>query len=305
MTKIGGGYKVTWILLGCISLLLLTGPGHGADNAPLKVYTVNYPLKYFAERIGGEHVEAILPVPRDVDPAFWNPGIAEVNNYQRADLILLNGAGYAKWVQKVSLPRARVVDTSKNFKDRFITGKEVLTHSHGAKGEHAHESLAFTTWLDFSLAARQAHAVALALVRQKPAAKTEFETNFKALLNDLEQLDQQLLAAVSARPAKPLVMSHPVYDYLIARYKLNAVSLHWEPEEEPGAAQMSDLSHILKTHPAQWMIWEGEPLAASVDKLAELGLSSRVFDPCGNEPGTGDFLSVMRQNINNLATIFK
>ena len=44
------------------------------------------------------------------------------------------------------------------------------------------------------------------------------------------------------------------------------------------------------------MVWEGEPLESMVDALAERGISSVVFDPCGNRPGEGDYLSVMAGN---------
>ena len=77
-----------------------------------------------------------------------------ISDYQSADLILLNGANYAKWVNKVSLPRFRMVNTSAAFKDRYIEAAEMLTHSHGAEGKHGHEALAFTTWIDFGLAVR-------------------------------------------------------------------------------------------------------------------------------------------------------
>jgi zinc transport system substrate-binding protein len=64
---------------------------------PLKIYAVNYPLKYFAERIGGMHVKVYFPAPADVDPVYWTPDITSIAANQKADLILLNGAGYAKW----------------------------------------------------------------------------------------------------------------------------------------------------------------------------------------------------------------
>ena len=78
-----------------------------AASGPLTVYTVNYPLEYFASRIGGEHVKARYPGPADEDPAFWKPDAQTIGSYQQADLILLNGAGYAKWLSRASLPRAR------------------------------------------------------------------------------------------------------------------------------------------------------------------------------------------------------
>ena len=53
------------------------------------------------------------------------------------------------------------------------------------------------------------------------------------------------------------------------------------------------------------MIWEGEPLQQSVARLSRMGIKSVVFDPCANRPPTGDFLSVMRQNLGNLRVIYR
>jgi zinc transport system substrate-binding protein len=43
----------------------------------------------------------------------------------------------------------------------------------------------------------------------------------------------------------------------------------------------------------------------SAEKLKAIGVDSLVFDPCGNKPDQGDFLSVMRQNIENLKPVFQ
>ncbi len=271
----------------------------------LTVYVVNYPLQYFAERIGGEHVNVEFPAPADVDPAYWMPDTKTISDYQQADLILLNGAGYAKWVNKATLPRFRMVNTSAGFKDQYIEAAEILTHSHGSEGEHAHESLAFTTWIDFSLAAKQAKAIAAALSHKRPELKELFQKNYQMLEQDLLKLDQDLKKLSSKDPARPLVVSHPVYDYFARRYGLNIKSVHWEPDEMPTDEQMLELNRILKAHPAKWMIWEGKPLPESTQQLQALGVKSLVFDPCGNTPDQGDFLSVMRQNVENLKPAFQ
>ncbi len=51
---------------------------------PLTVFVVNYPLQYFTERIGGEHVNVVFPAPTDVDPAYWMPDRPTIANFQRA-----------------------------------------------------------------------------------------------------------------------------------------------------------------------------------------------------------------------------
>jgi zinc transport system substrate-binding protein len=271
----------------------------------LTVYVVNYPLQFFAERIGGEHVNVVFPAPADVDPAYWMPDTPTIAAYQQADLILLNGAGYARWVNKATLPRFRMVITSAGFKEQYLETAEIPTHSHGSEGEHAHESLAFTTWIDFSYAAKQAKAIAEALSRKRTDLRQIFQKNYAALEKDLIALDKTIKEVVSNNRARPLVVSHPVYDYFAHGYGLNIRSVHWEPDDILTNEQMMELNSILKEHPAKWMIWEGEPVQASVDKLKTLGIDSLVFDPCGNVPQQGDFLTIMRQNVENLKPAFQ
>jgi len=198
-----------------------------------------------------------------------------------------------------------MVITSAGFKEQYIETAEIPTHSHGSEGEHAHESLAFTTWIDFSFAARQARAIAEALSRKRPELKDTFQKNYQRLEQDLLKLDRDLKTLISKDPSRPLVVSHPVYDYFARRYGLNIKSVHWEPDEIPTNEQMMELNRILKEHPAKWMLWEGKPMKESTERLKAIGLDSLVFDPCGNTPDQGDFLSVMRQNFDNLKLAFK
>ncbi|MCH5377988.1 MAG: zinc ABC transporter substrate-binding protein, partial [Planctomycetes bacterium] len=142
---------------GCGSPRGKTGSSAEPDPAARPVvYVVNYPLKYFAERIGGDGIDVVFPVPVGEDPAYWNPDDQTIAGYQGADLILLNGATYAKWTAHVSLPPSRIVNTSQGFENEYIQLEDQVVHRHGPGGEHAHEGYAFTTWLDPRLALQQA-----------------------------------------------------------------------------------------------------------------------------------------------------
>jgi zinc transport system substrate-binding protein len=297
--------KIIGLFCAIMALCLpFTSTAGNETSSKLTIYVVSYPLKYFAERIAGDKATVVFPAPSEGDPAYWMPNAKTITKYQQADLILLNGARYAKWVKKVSLPRSKMVDTSASFKDRYITAEEITTHSHGAEGKHAHESLAFTTWLDFDLATKQAEAIAKALVRKKPDLRETFHQNFVSLEKELMALDQKIKQIVSKNQQQPLIASHPVYDYFAESYGLNMKSVHWEPDEIPNQEQWIELRDILKEHPAKWMIWEGVPIKACVEELKSMGISSLVFDPCGNVPEKADFLAVMKQNIENLKLVF-
>jgi len=269
------------------------------DGLPQQV-TVDWELC-----LAGDHAEVVLPVSPDVDPAFWQPDAAAIGEFQRADVILLNGAGYAKWISRVSLPRRKLVDTSAGFSDRYIEIEEKVTHSHGPAGAHSHAGTAFTTWLDFSQAIEQARTVLDALSRLLPAQSATFAGNFRALERDLLELDAQIKAIVARNPAKPLLGSHPVYQYLARRYALNLKSVMWEPAAMPPESEWQALAELRDGHPATWMLWEAEPTPEIRARLQRLGVQSVVFDPCGNRPEAGDFLSVMRDNLDNLKRVFE
>ena len=275
------------------------------SHAQPTVYVVNYPLQYFAERIGAQQVRVVFPAPADEDPAFWKPDVETIAAFQAADLILINGATYAKWLKTASLPKSKMIDTSRRFKADYIEIQDTGTHSHGPTGEHSHAGTAFTTWLDFRQAAQQAEAVTEGLSRLLPEHQDIFERHYAELEQDLLALDKRLDTIVARQRKQPLLASHPVYQYLAKRYRLNLQSVLWEPEVMPDDEQWDGLRSILETYSAAWMLWEGNPLPASAAKLQALGVKSLVFDPCGNTPEQGDFLSVMQQNVARLQQVFQ
>jgi zinc transport system substrate-binding protein len=269
-----------------------------------EIYTVNYPLAYFARRIAADSVSIVFPAPADLDPAAWTPAPDVIAAYQQADLVLLNGAGYAGWVRRASLPESRLVDTSAAFRDSLIPLAEEVTHSHGPGGEHSHHSTAFTTWLDMDLAIAQARAVFGALVLLQPEYEADFRQRLLELETDLDALDRRLRAVTARIDDAPLLFSHPVYQYLEHRYELNGLSVHWEPEEVPTEPQWRQLSGLLAGHPAALMVWEDVPSPESVDRLKHMGIGSLVFRPTGNRPEQGDLLTAMDENLRALEHAF-
>ena len=280
-----------------------TGRGSRGPGRPL-VYASNYPLQYFAERISAPLIDVRMPVPAGEDPAFWKPSPEDVLALQQAGLVVLNGASYESWLNNVSLPTSRLVDTSEGLKEQFIAQEEATTHSHGLDGEHEHSATAFTTWLDLALAVEQARAIKDAFSTRWPEHKGQFEAQFDRLAQELEALDAEIKEIVKGASSAPVVFSHPVYQYFARRYLVNGRSVHWEPHEMPSDAMWRELTTLLRSHPAKWMIWEGEPSSDIKAKLAAAGIQSVVFDPCAGTPDSGDFASVMKLNLAALKTVF-
>jgi zinc transport system substrate-binding protein len=268
------------------------------------VQSTNYPLHYFAERLATEAFELNYLVDPEVDPAFWKPSKSEISAFQKADIILKNGADNEKWMKRVSLKTSPQVDTSKAFAGKFLKalGKE---HSHGDGSVHSHAGTAFTTWIDLSQAAMQAEAIAARFKQAQPDAAAKIDENLAALLADLSELDGRLKAFGKAWGDKPLVASHPIYQYFARAYGLKIEGIEWEPEMETKDSDLADLKAILAKHPASWMIWEDAPSEANIAAVAKLGLKSVVFAPCANRPAEGDWLSVMKANVERMEAMLK
>jgi len=260
----------------------------------------NYPLEYVVTRLGDPLLEVRFRAADEPDPAYWKPTPEDVLAMQEADLIIVNGASYESWMKDVSLPASRVVDTTAEVADRLLKLEEHVTHSHGSEGAHEHAGTAFTTWLDPTLLMAQAEAAERALSARWPDHAEHFARRLTELESDLETLDTDLHAATRSFEGKSVVFSHPVYQYLQARYGIEGRSVHLEPGVMPDPSQIAELERVIASERAEWMIWEGEPAPGLRERLATIGVTPIVFEPLGTRPATGDYLDGMHRNLEAL-----
>ena len=265
----------------------------------ITIAVTNYPLFFFTQQIAGDKFEVLFPVPGDIDPAFFEPGADVVSSYQSAEIIFVNGAGYESWVDKVSLAQRKIMNTTVRVSDQYIQ-ESGMSHSHGPDGEHDHAETAFTTWLDQSIALEQARLIYETLKNAYPESSQLFDSNFKSLEAELVSLDMQMKEAFSPWADASISASHPVYQYLGARYGLNIHSEHWEPGQKVEPDVVKTFIESLHKNASQMMLWEGEPHPDTRKILEEADIKIVVFLPCGNKPEQGDYLTVMKQNLENL-----
>lgn len=283
------------LLAGCERTPPTIEPVDDGTQLPT-VYTVNYPLQFFAQRIGGDAINVLFPGPADADPAYWSPGPEAVSAYQQADLILLNGAGYADWAKRVSLPLNTQLDTSAAITDRLLPVRNKVAHTHGPDGEHVHDDKAFTIWLDPTLASDQANAIHAGLSQLLPESAATLDANLAELLAGLDTLDRQLATVFAKVADRQVIYSHPVYQYLNRRYALEGVNVHWEP----GAMPRKQAIETLEQYAGGIMLWEAEPLPELRDQLESMNIRPVVFATAATAPASGDYFDIMRANVQRL-----
>lgn len=270
-----------------------------AQDRP-RIVAVNQALQYFADRLFDGEAEVVFPVPEGVDPSFWRPSISDISMIQSADLILLNGAGFATWIDRVSLPRSRLVNTSSAIKDHFIV-TESITHSHGDGGEHSHEGLASYTWLDPMLAIAQAEAIAAAAIARDLIPANEIEARLSELRTELTALDALAQDAFSGFDGVELIATHPRYQYLARRYGLSITSLEWEAGALPSDDDLADLAGLSTDLGARVLIWEAQPPQEALDRTEALGVRSSVFETWAGKSSGENFLEAYSNAVSNLS----
>lgn len=259
------------------------------------IAAVNAPLAYFARVLAAPEIEIIYLIPEDADPADWSPTTDEILIYQQADLILLNGAGYAAWVKTEVLPRARLIDTSRQVQDKLIpAGGEAVIHKHGLEGERTHSgSFAITTWLDLTIAEAQMEAVAEAISLRWPDLAPKVAERSEDLRAELLAANRIFETFFGALKGRQVLASHPVYQYLDQAYLDGITAHHWEPGVFPNAEEWAGFTRQLTSVDRPIMLWEDDPVPETKARLSELGVEILVFRTMANNGYRGDLIRAL------------
>ncbi len=305
---------LAWFLSGCqqdkgSSQIVESKPAaisvKSEEAGPIKVVATNAFLLDVARGVGGDSVQVEFLVPPGTDPTLWKPTADDLVQMQEARLLILNGASFEPWVASVALPSSRMVRTANGFRDRWIETEEIL-HSHGPGGEHSHPGTACTTWLDFTLAQEQVIAVRERLKQLLPGEGEAIDRRAEAFLADLKRLDQEMERLAGQLGSRPLIASHPVFQYWARRYGLNLRAVNWEPTNSPGEREWEEFEQITSDFPATVFIWEASPVAESQAALLEKGVTSLTFSPAANLPANGlSWRDEMNRNLERLKELLK
>lgn len=284
-------------------------PEASGRDKPL-VVTTFHPTEYMTGRIAGDAFEVICDVPDYADALFWRPDEILVAKYQTADLIILNGAGLETWLDEVSLPKSKMVDTTASFDSRFLEFETTTTHSHGGGEEHTHEGVDAHTWVDPENARIQAEAILEGLIRVLPKEEEALRGRFGELAEELAALDQGYAELGDLPEGHVLVASHPAYNYLADRHGWAVVNLDLDPEGMPADEDFEEVAAQLEGKTARALLWESEPLPEIAERFREdLGLVSFTVSPAeligAEEAAAGvDFMTLQTDNLSAVRAAF-
>lgn len=267
------------------------------------VAVTSVPLLEMAQRMAGSAADIVLVVPPAASSPTWTPGQDAIRTMQEATRILISGGDHEPWLQQVTLPRSRLVDTASGYYSEFIRVPDAVVHQHGPEGRHSHAGVVWATWLDPELAISQAERTRDVLLDILPDAAAEIRhgcDELTAELTDVNRLLEQL-AADTQKTDITVLGDAPVYQYLVRRLGWNLHYVHLpESESLTESAQAKLLQAIDEQDPH--IILARLPLADQVNRIVQdRGIPVAAVDLCDRADGDGRTLAErLKQNVQAL-----
>ncbi len=258
------------------------------------VRTTAAPIDSMTRRVAGDLVPVELLCPPGQPPATWRPAPDVVAAYQRATLIVANGAEFETWVLTAPLPRSRVVRTAGAIDGELLVVPGE-THSHGPEGEHAHDLVVGQTWIDPINAIAQAGAIAGALSRAFPEHERVFAENLSSLVAELESVHRRLDAIDTATVA--VVAAERPHGYLARRYGWPTSAIGADPAG--WRSKTEDLEAIASRHERAVLLSVGPPDDEMRSLLETSGIRVVVWET-GAIAGDDPYISVLERNVERL-----
>jgi len=215
------------------------------ESDKLQVVATFYPLAYFAERIGGGHVNVLTLIPENSEAHTYDPSISDILETHEADVLLYNGAGLDDWfTDKVLAQFSRsgkvVVDTTADIElHEQDEDHEHHGHDHGSEDPH--------TWISPHIAVQQAETVYDALVRADPDNENNYSLRWTVLRDELEVLDAAYTANLTNATVDEIIVSHAAFGYLADRYGFEQHGvIGLSGDEQPSLSTMISLSDMME-----------------------------------------------------------
>lgn len=157
-------------------------------------------------------------------------------------------------------------------------------HGHDDPPDHDHEaSHDAHIWLDPVNASTMVQQIVATLGEVDPAHRADYARNGVALIERLEQLNQQIAAELAPVKDQPYIVFHDAYQYFERRYGLNGVgSVVLNPEQRSGAKRIAAIRSRIHDLKVRCVFSEPQFEPALVATVIEGSPAQRgVLDPEG------------------------
>ncbi len=292
------------VLGGCGSAQQATQQTAGPNAAPAglpKVVAVESFLADIAQNVAGARLQVETLMPLGVDPHAFEPTPQDVVRVGSANVLIVNGAGYEYWLDKVL--------------ENAGGQRQVIEASAGLASRDPSQTVDPHFWLDPTNVVRYVENIRDGLSAADPAGKAAYAANAEAYIARLNELDAWIKGEIAQIPParRLLVTNHESLGYFADRYGLKivgAVVPSVTTEASPSAQQLAALSDQIRSSGAPAVFLETGANAQLAQQLHdETGITvvtdiaaESLTGPDGKAP---NYLEMMRYNTEQIVAALK
>ena len=247
-----------------LALLAQTVPVRAAENQIAVVAAENF-YGDIARQIGGDRVSVVSIMNNpDQDPHLFEttPGI--VRQIAAAQIVILNGANYDSWMDKLLAAGPR--------RDRIVVNAARLTGYKAGDNPHL--------WYDPATMPAVAAAIADALAKSDSAHAADYSARLKVTLAALGQITQRVLQLKAKHGGVAVTATEPVFGPMARALGLTMRNERFQlammNDTEPSARDVAAFESDLKERKVGLLIYNSQVSEKLTERLRDIAKRAKV-----------------------------
>lgn len=247
-----------------LALLAQTVPIRAAENQIVVVAAENF-YGDIARQIGGDRVSVVSIMNNpDQDPHLFEttPGI--VRQIAAAQIVILNGANYDSWMDKLLAAGPR--------RDRIVVNAARLIGYKAGDNPHL--------WYDPATMPAVAAAIADALAKSDSAHAADYSARLKVTLAALGQITQRVAQLKAKHGGVPVTATEPVFGPMARALGLTMHNERFQlammNDTEPSARDVAAFESDLKGRKVRLLIYNSQVSEKLTERLRDIAKRAKV-----------------------------
>ena len=294
MTKLGSH------LIGLLAIFITILAVSQSAEGKIAVFVSIPPQKYFVQQIGKHLVDIQVMVQPGASPASYEPKPRQMAAIAKAHIYFSIGVLFESvWLGKIasSNPNLTIVQTDRGIKKSVMAGHHFherdLDHqdtAQNSKNGHGQDKIRRDhgipdphIWLSPPLVMIQARTILAALQKADPIHRSDYETNYRALIAEVSELDAELKMIFNGRQGLRFMVFHPSWGYFADAYGLKQVAIEIEGKR-PKPAQLKELIEYANQNDINVIFVQPQFSAKNAEVIARgIGGQVAIADPLAED----------------------
>lgn len=288
--------KIYMILLALVLVITGCTSSNNKDNEKINVVASFFPVYDLVKRVGGDKVE-VSNLTQTGDAHSFEPGIKDMENISKSDLLAINGAGFEGWIDQIksSQPDLQVLDLSEDLD---------LIEVDGHTDPH--------TWLSVKNPLLMLEKIKDKLIEIDKKNESYYNENYQKALEEFKTVEKKYDEELSKYKGRAFIAPHAAFNYLLQEYDLEQVGIEGiNSVNEPNAARMKEIVDIMKNKNINTVFYEYGQSDKIAQTIAEevngkvLPISTLEVITQKDVDNGMDYIKLLEMNLENLVTSFE